>query len=202
MRKKGLWRGLRGFAKLGAVPESLAGRLLIATPLLTDANFHRTVVFLCAHDENGAFGVVLNRPLDGFEVGEHLPGWADFVADPPVLFSGGPVEKSTAIGLGRFGRLDVASQDPAFPAGLAMVDLSSAPGAGTTLESVRVFVGYSGWGAGQLEREIEEEAWFVVDAEAQDPFSQEPERLWRAVLQRQAGRLAMFAYFPNDPRAN
>jgi putative transcriptional regulator len=65
-----------------------------------------------------------------------------------------------------------------------------------------VFAGYSGWGAGQLEREIEEEAWFVVDADPADPFSDNPETLWRDILKRQRGRLAMFAYAPKDPQVN
>lgn len=186
----------------GRVPESLAGRLLIATPLLTDPNFARAIVFLCAHDENGAFGVVINRPLEGFEVIDHLHAWAALAAAPAVLFSGGPVDKSVAVGLGRFRQPWAPGQDPQFPPGMAMMDLSHEPADTGAIACVRVFVGYSGWGAGQLEREIEEEAWFVVAADAADPFSEHPDRLWRDVLQRQAGKLAMFAYFPSDPRAN
>jgi putative transcriptional regulator len=70
------------------------------------------------------------------------------------------------------------------------------------LEAARVFVGYTGWGAGQLESEIEEGAWFVVDVKETDPFTANPDTLYREVLQRQGGQLAMFAYFPPDASQN
>jgi len=183
--------------------DSLAGRLLIATPSLTDPNFARTVVLLCAHDENGAFGVVLNRPLTGFDLAEHLPGWAAHATEPRVLFSGGPVDKSVAVGLARYHRRVPEAGEPGLPHGLALVDLSQpAEEASPGLTGLRVFVGYSGWGAGQLEREIEEEAWFVIESDGTEPFSDEPDGLWRHVLRRQGGRLAMFEYFPPDPTVN
>jgi putative transcriptional regulator len=185
------------------VTDSLAGRLLLATLNLTDPNFFRTVILLCMHDENGAMGLVLNRPLHNEPVGEHLPGFARHVEGPPVVFQGGPVEPSAALVLGRYQeRLITPTPNPVIGR-VGLVDLSRPPeeldGA---VEEIRVFSGYSGWSAGQLEREIQEEAWFVVETDPADPFSRSPETLWRDILLRQPGRLKMFAYAPKDPQVN
>ncbi|MGD9933823.1 MAG: YqgE/AlgH family protein [Dehalococcoidia bacterium] len=182
---------------------SLKGRLLVASPALEDANFARSVVYVCAHDENGALGLILNRPMDTAPVGDHLPQWMEHVDRPAVFFQGGPVEPGAALALAArdasapdSGWLDVAT-------GLGLLNLDSEPGeiAGH-LRSLRLFTGYSGWSAGQLEAEIKEEAWFVVDAAREDLFRAETGTLWRDVLLRQPGKLALFAYFPGDPRAN
>ncbi len=181
--------------------ETLAGKLLVASPALTDPNFKRTVVFIIRHDEEeGAFGLILNRPLSHASVAEHLPGWAELSAPPPLIFSGGPVEPAVALALGRFPENAIDPGDAALP-GVAIVNLAADEPA-PTLETVRVFSGYAGWSPGQLEQEVDESAWFIVDAFAADIFSQEPGDLWRDVLKRQPGALATFAYFPSDPRQN
>jgi putative transcriptional regulator len=185
------------------VTDSLAGRLLIATLNLTDPNFFRTVILLCMHDENGAMGLVLNRPLHHEPVSEHLPDFVRHVEEPGVVFQGGPVEPSAALVLGRYQERLITPMPNPVVGRVGLIDLSRSPeeldGA---VEEVRVFSGYSGWSAGQLEREIEEEAWFVVDADPGDAFSRAPETLWRDILLRQPGRLAMFAYAPKDPQVN
>lgn len=183
--------------------KSLAGKLLVATPLLQDPNFARTVVFLCAHDEDGAFGVVLNRPVPLLEVEEHLPAWDPYVSPPRVLFSGGPVEHTVAVALARHGRGTLAAVETELPARLSLFDIGQPPEeAAPGVEALRVFSGYAGWGAGQLEKELGEEAWFVVEVDEDDPFTREPDKLWTKVLRRQPGRLAMFAYFPPNPTFN
>lgn len=191
-------------ARIGQVESSLTGRLLVATPSLTDPNFARTVVLLLAHGDQGAFGLVLNRPRDDAHVADHLPVWSEHVAAPAVLFSGGPVEPSAAIGL-------ASIPGETFPADgwtevipqVGIVNLEEPPfDITTTLDHVRLFTGYAGWGAGQLENEVKEEAWFVVEPEVSDPFTEAPAELWRTVLRRQHGRLAMFAYYPETPGIN
>ena len=185
------------------VAESLAGKLLVATPSLADPNFARSVVFMCAHDEAGSLGVIVNRPAFELELAEHLPDWAGYASRPQVLFSGGPVEPTRALALARYQQGTLRALESDLPHGISLLDLTEpAAEATSTVDALRVFVGYSGWGAGQLEREIGEEAWFVVDAEADDAFTAEPERLWHRVLRRQRGKLAMFAYFPPDPSLN
>ena len=191
-----------------APAASLAGRLLVATPALLDPNFHRTVILMCVHGDEGALGIVLNRPSES-DVLDHLPEWRHLAASPAVVFSGGPVEPTTALALGR-AATSVEGEAEAEAGGwtavtdhLGLIDLGRPPGElGVEAEQVRIFSGYAGWGVGQLEAEIEEEGWFIVDAAPDDPFTREPERLWREVLRRQPGRLAIFADFPTDPRVN
>lgn len=173
-----------------------AGTLLVASPLLVDPNFYKTVVFILQHDLEGAVGVVLNRPSEE-AVENHLPEWARRLEDPPVVFVGGPVDPAVAIGV-------VLSDRPAEPTalvGVGMVDLGSDPAAGTP-GPVRVFSGYAGWGPGQVEAELEEGAWLVLEAEPDDVFTQNPAELWSIVLRRQGGKVAMLATFPLDPSMN
>lgn len=183
--------------------ESLAGRLLVATPSLGDPNFDRTVVAVLEHSrDDGALGVVVNRP-SGTEVAEVLPAIGALVAEPSVVFVGGPVQPHAALCLGvpRPG----AEPDGFAPlsTGLATVDLDRDPDVlSAGLQVLRVFAGYAGWGGGQLEAEIAQGAWFVVDALPGDVFADEPERLWRSVLRRQGGTLALVSTFPADPRLN
>jgi putative transcriptional regulator len=179
------------------------GRLLVATPVLTEGTFKRSVVQLLQHsDEDGAVGVVLNRP-SGTPLAEVLPGWALLSPDPVVVFEGGPVQQTAAICLGRLtvGRADDTSYVvvPGAP-WLGTVDLDT--DAADAIEEVRVFAGYAGWSAGQLEAEVEEGAWWVLDALPGDCFTPAPELLWGQVLRRQGMPLALAASYPPDPSLN
>lgn len=179
--------------------QSLQGRLLVATPDLSDPNFALTVVLLLDHSDEGAVGVVLNRPSD-LEVAEALPDWAHLVGEPPVLFVGGPVRPNAVIGLAAHDGPLPAGWQPVLP-GIGVIDLGEQEPVDVDA-TLRVFAGYAGWSAEQLEGEIEEGAWFVVDAEPGDALTDEPESLWEDVLRRQGGRLAMFALCPADPSQN
>jgi putative transcriptional regulator len=180
--------------------ESLAGRLLVATPTLTDPNFSRTVVLLLGHGDEGALGVVLNRRSE-VPVGAMLPSWEEWVAPPAVVFAGGPVSPQAAIALAR--ATNAVEGFAAFGPGLGTVDLEQdAALLGPQLAGLRVFAGYAGWGTGQLEGEIGAGAWYVVDALPGDGFSPDPEGLWRDVLRRQPGDLRLVASFPPDPTLN
>lgn len=180
----------------------LTGKLLVASPALTDPNFNRAVIFLVRHDAHeGAFGVVLNRPIEEVSVLEQLPAWAGFAAEPGYVFRGGPVDPRVAFGLGRYPENASPRVESVLP-GIAVVDLSEVPPGESALERVRIFSGYAGWSAGQLESELKESAWFVVDAQASDLFTREPETLWRDVLKRQQGGLAIFAHFPTTLNVN
>lgn len=182
--------------------DSLAGRLLVASPLLLDPNFERTVVLLLEHTEAGALGLVLNRPGE-VVVSDPLPQWRSYAAAPPYIFTGGPVEPQAAVCLATV----AGGADPAgwkrLVAGLGVLDLGAEPSwlAGA-VQRLRVFAGYAGWGAGQLETEIAAGGWYAVDAAADDAFSGSPERLWGEVLRRQGPPLALLASFPADPRLN
>ena len=179
----------------------LKGRLLVALPVLVDPNFDRTVVLILEHSDDGALGVVLNRPGD-LRLDDPLPSWADVAAPPAVVFVGGPVGAGAAIGLGlvpgapteRDGFVQVAGD-------LGTVDLGSAP-LDVGVAEVRVFAGYAGWGPGQLETEIGAGAWLVVDARPEDALSHDPSTLWRRVLRRQPGTTWWLANLPTDATVN
>lgn len=187
-----------------AAVTSLKGRLLVANPAMPDPNFHRTVVLMLAHQDDGALGVVLNRPSD-LDVDSPLPRWERLVADPPVVFVGGPVAPGAAICLARVPDPPDATDGGWVPlvGELGTLDLEGDPDdLAVSVDAIRVFAGYAGWGPGQLEGEIENDAWFVVPAEANDALSGDPEQLWKRVLRRQGGRLALLAAYPNEPSLN
>ena len=173
---------------------STRGRLLVASPDLEDPNFRRAVVLVLTHDAEGAVGLVLNRPTD-IAIGEAFPHWLDVTAPPACLYLGGPVQPDAAIGLG-FGA--TVGDDPVLET-MGAVDLDGAPEAHT---SVRVFVGYAGWGPGQLDSELARDDWLVVDADVGDVSTATPETLWRDVLRRQRGRVSLLAYAPDDATLN
>ena len=182
---------------------SLAGKLLVASLRLTEPTFFRTVILMCAHDENGALGLVINRPMEGERVSEHLPAYARFAGEPACLFSGGPVERTAALAIASWKEpLDIPT--PKFVAGrIGLLDLlRPIEEIEAGLDEVRTFAGYCGWTGGQLESELKEESWFVLNATREDVFTREPATLWRDVLRRQQGKLAMFAFAPRDPGVN
>ncbi|MCW2882999.1 MAG: hypothetical protein JWQ95_7099 [Sphaerisporangium sp.] len=185
------------------------GGLLVATPLLDDPNFRRGVVLILEHDEDGGtLGVMLNRPSE-VTVTQVLPSWDSLVSGPPVLFEGGPVQTDSALALASvpsgeeplgWRRLHAGT---AAVSKLGTVDLDAPPEilAGEVTQ-MRIFAGYAGWTTGQLEAEIREGSWYVVEAEPGDTFDSHPSNLWRSVLRRQRGELAFVATCPDDPKLN
>ncbi|HET8604105.1 MAG TPA: YqgE/AlgH family protein [Marmoricola sp.] len=183
--------------------ELAAGRLLIASPLLGDPNFARSIVLLLNADDDGALGVILNRP-SGTRVDEVLGPWAGLVRTPEVLFQGGPVETNAALALARVADAeeDLVGWRPLFDStGLVDLDTPVELLEGGLAE-LRIYAGYAGWSAGQLEAEIESGAWLVVPAEASDLFAADPDQLWGQVLRRQPGEVRLLATMPADPTMN
>lgn len=182
---------------------SCKGRLLVATPTLGDPNFDRTVVLVLEHTAEGAVGVVLNRPsaTELAEAGADWGGWDLLAAAPSVIFVGGPVSRNAVICLGHATADEVDGYQSLLPP-LGLLDLAGPPPPGGEVKTIRLFAGYAGWGEGQLESEIAEGAWFVVDADPGDALTGEPGELWGEVLRRQGGRLALFAACPPDPSVN
>ncbi|MFP4310606.1 MAG: YqgE/AlgH family protein [Nitriliruptoraceae bacterium] len=180
----------------------LTGRLLVAAPALDDPNFERSVVLILDHDEDGAIGVVLNR-ASSVPVHETLADWADLAAAPSVVFGGGPVEPTAVVALGVATPVATPDTGAAILGRVRLVDLDQDPvEAAGELEQVRIFAGYAGWAPDQLEDEIAKGAWFPVDAETEDVFTDDPTGLWHAVLRRQPGHLRLLATYPADPTLN
>jgi len=189
--------------------RSTRGQLLVATPPLDDPNFDRTVVFMLEHREEGALGVIINRPDDDLDdslvtaAGGPLHRWNDRLSEPATVFSGGPVEPSALMGLA----IGVPGDEPDHAmhviADIWSIDLSADPAtaaAGAT--GLRIFRGYAGWGSGQLDAELAAGAWMVFDADPFDIISPSPQTLWRDVVSRQSGRVAWIATAPDDLSVN
>jgi putative transcriptional regulator len=182
---------------------SLRGSLLVATPALLDPNFFRAVVLVVEQNDEGAAGVVLNRPSGSVLSEGPLEAWSAAAADPPFVFVGGPVSPASAVCLARPRRAERPEGWQHVMDGLGILDLGCDPTATRdAVDRLRVFVGYAGWGAGQLEEEIDEGAWYVLDADPEDAMCAEPSRLWSFVLRRQGGQLALVSSFPTDPTLN
>lgn len=178
------------------------GRLLVALPVLQDPNFERAVLLVLEHAPEGALALVLNRPSET-SVAEPLPEWTGPVVEPGVVFVGGPVGTDGAIGLARSSTRRTAAGWTPLLDRWGTVDLHRTPEeVEADLDGVRVFAGHAGWTSGQLDEELAEGAWAVVDALPEDPLTVDPGRLWRAVLRRQGGRMAWLANHPPDPSVN
>ncbi len=177
------------------------GTLLVASPALIDPNFFRSVVLLLDHDQDGTVGVVLDRPLD-LEVRDHLPAWCDHLAPPARVFEGGPVQPETAIGVARRPGVTADEAWKPTPDFVGFIDVSLDPDDIAGLGDVRIFSGYAGWGAGQLEMELEIGSWFPVEGSADDVFDPVPTALWRMVLSRQEPHIARYVNYPIDLRSN
>lgn len=174
--------------------QPAAGRLLVSSPVLEDPNFARTVVLIGDHNDEGTFGVILNRPL-GVDPTIEMPDWTPLLAPPATLFMGGPVSPDAILGLGTGGDGAGVIDDE-----LALMNLGEPPS--DNVGSVRLFAGHAGWGAGQLAAELASESWFVVHRAPGDVFSAEPELLWRNVLRRQPGDLKLVSFYPRDLSSN
>jgi putative transcriptional regulator len=184
---------------MDGVDESLRGKLLIASPALVDPNFARTVVLMTEHSPEGAMGIVLNRPADA-PARDLLPVLEEIAGDDP-LFIGGPVQPQAVVLLAEFA-------DPEAAAWLVVADVGLAS-AETDIEELtpavrrgRFYAGYSGWGAGQLEAEMEQESWIVEAPIPRELFPDDPETLWNDVLARKGGQYALISRMPEDPTLN
>jgi putative transcriptional regulator len=188
---------------VSAVPQPEAGMLLVAAPTLLDPNFIDSVVLLLDVNPEGALGVVLNRP-SAVPVSDVLGAWGDVVEEPEVLFQGGPVstDGALAVALASADGLDaVGFQSVVDRLGLLDLDTPTELVVGT-VDRLRIFAGYAGWGAGQLQDEIAEGAWYVVPGVVDDVFCSDTSGLWRQVMRRQPGELAFHSTRPADPELN
>jgi putative transcriptional regulator len=179
--------------------ETLTGHLLLSNASLFDPNFRRTVVLIGHHDEEGAVGVVLNRPFD-VTVGDAVPPLAELVPPGEPLFHGGPVQPEAAVVVADFADPSQAGVIAFGTIGF-LAEETDVAGSGM-LRRARVYAGYSGWGPGQLEGELEEDAWLVTPARPEDVFLDDTERLWGQVLARMGRDYDVMRTMPIDPSAN
>jgi putative transcriptional regulator len=178
---------------------SLRGQLLVSGSGLWDPNFRRTVVLIGHHDDEGAVGVVLNRPLEA-TVEEAAPPLSSLVPPGEPLFRGGPVQPEAAVVLADF-------EDPELAGVLALDSIGFLPEESDTrslggLRRARVFAGYAGWSAGQLEAEMAEDSWHATPALPIDVFTEDPEGLWAIAVARLGPDFRLLATMPVDPTLN
>jgi putative transcriptional regulator len=181
--------------------DSLRGQLIIAAPTLVDPNFARAVVLIAEHTEEGAMGLVLNRPAETL-VDEAVPDLAWLSADEEHVWVGGPVAETAVIVLAEW-------DDPALAGALVQGDLGFVGADADQPEQLdgairraRVFAGHAGWGPGQLEEELAEEAWIVEAPRREEIFCADADALWAAVLRRKGSRYALLSTMPPDPTLN
>jgi putative transcriptional regulator len=178
------------------VDSGFAGQFLVATPIISEPPFARTVVLLLEHDDSGAIGLVLNSPT-GLRVEDHIPGIADHVSEPRRIFLGGPVSSETAVSLGK-GRGIEFLRPSALPA-IGIVDIEQ------HLEHVselRIFAGYSGWDPDQLDAEMDEGAWWVLYPDLDEIFASNTDGMWERTVARGSGTVPLHATYPDDPSDN
>ncbi len=177
------------------------GVLLVAEPALLDPNFRRSVILLCDHGAAGSFGLILNRPTE-----LRLPD----VLDEPVglehpLWFGGPVQTDTLHYLHAYADelehavavLDGVGWGGPFEEIAAQVRAGALDGNG-----FRFFVGYAGWGEGQLADEVGEGSWVVLPASAAQVLGGDPSVLWRETMRALGGEYALLSNYPDDPQMN
>jgi putative transcriptional regulator len=178
--------------------DSLQGKLLVSSPALVDPNFRKTVVLIAHHDEEGAMGLVLSRPSDVPAVAA-VPILDGFEGANDPVFVGGPVQPEAFMVVADFD--DITQAAAPIIAGIGFMPADAEPD-DLTIRRLRLFAGYSGWGSGQLEAELAESSWIVVDAVPDDAFADDPDELWRAVIQRKGGPFALMENMPFDPGLN
>lgn len=177
------------------------GILLIADPFLKDPNFLRTVVMLCEHKEEGSFGLVLNKQIEQ-TLGELIADLEGF--DLPVYY-GGPVQINTIHFLHQYPELIPGSQKISteiywggnFETVSALIKNKD-----INHKKIKFFVGYSGWGDGQLTDELKEKSWLTVSATKNLVFNTDHDEIWKASLQHLGGDYEMMINFPIDPQLN
>ena len=179
--------------------RSLKGQLLVAAPALVDPNFRRTVVLVGEHTDEGALGVVLNRPAET-TVREALPELTAIVEGAEQVFVGGPVQPSAIVVIADFVEPDRAGSLVLDTVGFLSAEVD--PLELGEVRRARVFAGYAGWGPGQLDGELEEESWIVEQALPEDVFTSDPDDLWSDVLRRKGGAFGLLALMPPDPSMN
>ena len=179
------------------------GDLLVASVLLADGIFNRTVVLILDSDQDGALGVILNE-ISQTRLDAVLPDWVSAVSRPQLLFHGGPVSPNGAICLASVA--DAGEEPPGWRrlfdgVGLLHLDTPIEIVSGA-YSDLRIFAGYAGWAAGQLQAEISEGMWHVMPADYDDVFGGQPLELWRTVLRRQGGEVAFFSTWMENPELN
>jgi putative transcriptional regulator len=179
---------------------SLRGQLIVAGPTLLDPNFHRTVVLVVEHEAEGAMGLVLNRPSP-IPAEQAIPELGGALDPDERLWMGGPVQTTSVVVLADFAGTGLRQMPVLGDVGLVLPE-SDLDEVGTAVRRARPFLGFAGWGPGQLDAELEGDDWIIAEFDPADAFTDDPEGLWSRVLGRKGGAYALLATMPPDPSVN
>jgi putative transcriptional regulator len=178
--------------------RSQKGQLLLDSGQLTGSFFHRTVVLICQHDGEGAFGLVLNRPTEN-NVGEALMADLPDSLKEQTLYLGGPVQPTALSYLHTDSFIPDASVIANLDLGHSLESLVELGGSFSTTRQIRLFAGYAGWSPGQLEDEIQRQAWVLHPASLELVFQAESKSLWRRILREKGDwRYRLLSELPDD----
>ena len=178
-------------------PKSLKGKLLLDGGKLNGSFFHRTVVLVCQHDSDGAFGLVLNRG-SGSKVGEMIVADLPETLKETPLFIGGPVQPAALSYLHSDDFLINANVMPNINLGHSLDSLVEIGESLSTTQQVRIFAGYAGWSPGQLDDEMNRGSWLMHPASIDLVFQVEPSDLWRKILREKGWKYRLLADGPED----
>ncbi len=184
------------------LPEPEKGDFLLSEPFLNDPNFERTVILVCEHNDEGTFGLVMNK-LSDLQLNDVLEEEVTF---PAYLNIGGPVEQNTLHFVHRLGQtIDGSIQlngDLYWSGDFEQVKFLMNSGL-VAAEDIQFYLGYSGWASGQLRGEMDSSSWFVrKGATAKEIFDLESDILWKSILREMGGKYKVFSNYPSDPRLN
>ncbi len=182
---------------MGKTFQSLKGQLLLDSGILRGSFFHRSVVLICQHDADGAFGLVISR-ASGTTLGDALPSNLPSSLQEQPLFLGGPVQPSALSYLITGESLKDANVLPNLELGHSLDALIEAADDKTSSRQIRVFAGYSGWSAGQLESEMKREAWLCHPASLDWIFHNNPARIWQLIMRQKGWQQRLLADGPED----
>lgn len=176
------------------------GIILISEPSLRDFYFRQSIVLLAEHNEEGSFGVIINKPIDA-QINDVMKDFPDF--DCPV-YLGGPVKTDSIFFLHTIPDVDKSMPvlDGLYWGGDIETIREMILKHELTENDIRFFVGYSGWSPNQLDREISEKSWILSNARISEVISRNPENLWRDHLKHMGKDYAIWANFPSDPTFN
>jgi len=177
------------------------GKLLISEPFLNDPNFKRTIILLIENNEEGAIGFILNKPTE-LTLKDAIENYPDF---DTTVYYGGPVQLNTLQFIHKAGDILEGSMDignglywgGSFEKLRTLIENKL-----VSAEDFRFFIGYSGWGEGQLEEEMKINSWIVADSTIENIFTDEPDKLWREILKGMGKKFAILASFPENPSVN
>ncbi len=175
------------------------GWLLVSEPFLPDPNFERSVILMCEHQEKGSFGVILNKPTE-----IELQEVTEIKYAPHRLYVGGPVEPKTLHYIHTKPEIEgsiLLKNDVYFGGSFEQVTGMVEQGILDESNS-RFFIGYSGWGANQLDEELNKNSWIISDFDISQIFRIAHHQVWQSILREMGGKYRILSNFPLDPRLN